>query len=149
MVFLVAMSNNARDEALDGERHAYDVTLLTRTLDASIARAEAALGRFVLDEDVKTSGNIYYQPVAARRAADQPARALLARRARRSAQRVDELQQLYQQARRGIRARRPRRPSPGSGAGGTSYYYAAAPVADRPGAAQACSAKSPTPSGPR
>ena len=30
MVFLVAMSNNARDSALDGERHAYDVTLLSR-----------------------------------------------------------------------------------------------------------------------
>ena len=44
MVFLVAMSNNARDEALDGERHAYDVTLLTRSLDASISRSEAALG---------------------------------------------------------------------------------------------------------
>ena len=60
MVFLVAMSNNARDDALDGERHAYDVTLLTRSLDASISRSEAALGRFVLDEQVKTSGNIYY-----------------------------------------------------------------------------------------
>ena len=60
MVFLVAMSNNARDEALDGERHAYDVTLLTRSLDISISRSEAALGRFVLDEQVKTSGNIYY-----------------------------------------------------------------------------------------
>ena len=60
MVFLVAMSNNARDDALRAERHAYDVTLLTRTLDASISRSEAALGRFVLDEKVETSGNIYY-----------------------------------------------------------------------------------------
>ena len=54
------MSNQARDRALEGERHAYDVTLLTRTVDASISRSEAALGRFVLDEEVETSGNIYY-----------------------------------------------------------------------------------------
>jgi len=60
MVVLVAMSNHQRDEALDGERHAYDVNLLTRSVDASIANAEAALGRFVLDEDVTSSGNIYY-----------------------------------------------------------------------------------------
>ena len=60
MVFLVAISNNARDEALEGERRAYDVTLLTRTVDASIARSEAALGRFVLDEDERGSGSIYY-----------------------------------------------------------------------------------------
>ena len=60
MVFLVALSNQARDRALDGERHAYDVNLLTRAVDSSIARAEAALGRFVLDEDERHSGNIYY-----------------------------------------------------------------------------------------
>ncbi len=60
MVFLVAVSNSARDGALDDERHAYDVTLLTRSLDASIARSEAGLGRFVLDEKEQTSGNIYY-----------------------------------------------------------------------------------------
>ena len=58
MVVLVAITNTARDRALQAERHAYDVTLLTRTLDASMARSEAALGRFVLDEQVETSGNI-------------------------------------------------------------------------------------------
>ena len=56
MVVLVAISNQARDRALEGERHAYDVSLLTRSVDASIARAEAALGRFVLDEDEERSG---------------------------------------------------------------------------------------------
>src|SRR5690349_3856801 len=60
MVVLVAMSNQTRDKALEGERHAYDVNLLTRSVDASIARAEAGLGRFVLDEDEDISGNIYY-----------------------------------------------------------------------------------------
>ena len=43
LVFLVAMSNNARDTALEGERHSYDVTLLSRTVDATISRSEAAL----------------------------------------------------------------------------------------------------------
>ena len=60
MVFLVAMSNRAREEALTSERHAYDVNLLTRGVDATLVRAEAALGTFVLDEDAKTTGNIYY-----------------------------------------------------------------------------------------
>ncbi|HET9335406.1 MAG TPA: ATP-binding protein [Sphingomicrobium sp.] len=60
MVVLVAMTNTARDEALQAERHAYDVTLLTRTMDSSIARAEAAVGRYALDEDAATSGSRYY-----------------------------------------------------------------------------------------
>jgi signal transduction histidine kinase/CheY-like chemotaxis protein len=59
LVFLVAVSNRQRDEALDLERRAYDVTLLTRSIDANVSRSEAALGRFALDEDVKTSGNTY------------------------------------------------------------------------------------------
>ncbi|HXG80541.1 MAG TPA: hypothetical protein VNJ05_01945, partial [Sphingomicrobium sp.] len=60
MVVLVAMTNNARDEALAAERHAYDIALLTRTADASIARADAAVGRYALDEDASTSGSRYY-----------------------------------------------------------------------------------------
>jgi signal transduction histidine kinase len=60
MVVLVAITNSARDEALKAERHAYDVTLLTRTMDTSIARAEAAVGRYALDEDIRSSGSRYY-----------------------------------------------------------------------------------------
>ena len=60
MVFLVAMSNSDRDSAIQLERHSYDVNLLARSVDASISRSEAALGRFALDEDTQTSGNIYY-----------------------------------------------------------------------------------------
>ena len=60
MVVLVAMSNHARDNALDSERHAYDVNLLTRGVDASLVRAEAALGIFVLDEDERGTGNVFY-----------------------------------------------------------------------------------------
>jgi signal transduction histidine kinase/ActR/RegA family two-component response regulator len=59
LLFMVDASNTARDEALASERHSYDVMLLTRTADGSIARAEAALGRYVLDEQPRT-GTIYY-----------------------------------------------------------------------------------------
>ncbi len=60
LVVLVTLASNARDQALQGERHAYDVTLLSRTVDATISRSEAALGRYVLDEKTESSGNIYY-----------------------------------------------------------------------------------------
>ena len=124
LVFLVAMSNTAREDALKGERHAYDVTLLTRTLDASISRSEAALGRFVLDENVKTSGNIYSgQWRLAEQQIDELERLLRSTPAQR--ERVARLQQLYRQ--RGEEfALAARATVTGRGAGGTSYYYAAA-----------------------
>src|SRR4051794_20037960 len=59
LLFLVNSSNTARDAALQSEQHSYDVMLLTRTVDGSIARAEAALGRYVMDERQET-GTIYY-----------------------------------------------------------------------------------------
>ena len=122
MVFLVAMSSRARDEAIASERHDYDVTLLTRTLDASIARAEAALGRFVLDEDVRGSGNIYYsQWRLAGQQLKQLDRLVAADPDQRA--RVDQLEQLYQQrgeefalAARATVAKR----------GGTGYFFSAA-----------------------
>jgi len=94
MVFLVALSSRSRDEASAAERHAYDVTLLTRTLDASIARSEAALGRFVLDENNRGSGNIYYSQW---RLAGQQIRQLdrLVASDPAQRQRVDELQTLF------------------------------------------------------
>jgi signal transduction histidine kinase/ActR/RegA family two-component response regulator len=58
-VFLVKFANDAREQALTAERHAYDVALVVRNVSSNVARSEAALARFVLDEDVKTSGNIY------------------------------------------------------------------------------------------
>jgi len=59
LMLMVTSSNEVRDRALASERHSYDVMLLTRTVDGTIARAEAALGRYVLDEDVATSGSVY------------------------------------------------------------------------------------------
>lgn len=123
MVFLVALSNQARDRALDLERRAYDVTLLTRTLDATISRSEAALGRFVLDESVETSGNIYYSQwrlaghqirQLRRLVADDPDQR----------QRLEELRQLY--AQRGDElAAAARAAAARQGTGGTALYYAA------------------------
>jgi signal transduction histidine kinase len=59
MVFLVAFANDARERALSAERHSYDVALVVRNVSSNMSRAEAALARFVLDEDQKTSGAIY------------------------------------------------------------------------------------------
>lgn len=59
MVFLVAYANDERESALSAERRSYDVGLTVRNVSTNISRAEAALARFVLDEDVRTSGNIY------------------------------------------------------------------------------------------
>jgi len=59
MIFLVKFANDARERALSAERHTYEVALVVRNVSANVSRAEAALARFVLDEDVKGSGNIY------------------------------------------------------------------------------------------
>src|SRR5919112_1912945 len=59
MVFLVKFTNDAREQALDAERHSYEVALVVRNVSSNVSKAEAALARFVLDEDVKRSGNIY------------------------------------------------------------------------------------------
>ena len=122
VVVFLALSSRARDEAIASERHTYDVTLLTRSLDSSIARAEAALGRFVLDEQVETSGNIYYsQWRLAGRQLGQLERLVAADPEQR--RRVDQLEELYQErgeefalAARATVAKR----------GGTGYFYGAA-----------------------
>src|SRR5947209_15284864 len=59
MVFAVKFANDARERALSSERHAYEVALVVRNVSANVSRAQSALARFVLDEDVRTSGNIY------------------------------------------------------------------------------------------
>jgi signal transduction histidine kinase/ActR/RegA family two-component response regulator len=59
LVFAVKFANDAREQALASERHAYEVALIVRNVSANISKAEAALARFTLDEDPKTSGNIY------------------------------------------------------------------------------------------
>jgi signal transduction histidine kinase/ActR/RegA family two-component response regulator len=93
LLFMVDASNDARDQALASERHSYDVMLLTRTVDASIARAEAALGRYVLDEKRET-GTIYYNEwLAAAQQIDELQRLVGDNRQQRA--RVDQLRRLY------------------------------------------------------
>lgn len=123
LVYLVASSNTQRDMALTQERRAYDVTLLTRSIDASISRAEAGLGQFALDEDVRGSGNIYYSYWRlAGRQMEQLKKLVRADPAQ--VRRVEDLQALYDtlgtkfdQAARVITAQQ--------GDYGISYYYAA------------------------
>ena len=122
VVVFLAMSSRARDEAVAAERHTYDVTLLTRTLDSSIARAEAALGRFVLDENVEGSGNIYYSQWRLAGTQLQQLNRLVAGDPEQR-RRVGQLAQLYQRrgdefalAARATVAKR----------GGTGYFYGAA-----------------------
>ena len=123
MVVLVAISNQARDTALETERHAYDVNLLTRNVDATLLRSQSALGTFVLDEQARTSGNIYYSQW--RLAGEQIAQLdRLVTHDDAQSRRVDQLEKLY--AKRGtefdIAARSV------SGKNGTTainfYYYA-------------------------
>jgi len=59
LIFLVQSSIAARDAALTRTRHSYDVVLLTNEVAGSMARAEATLGRFVIDGDRRT-GTKYY-----------------------------------------------------------------------------------------
>ena len=49
LIFMITWSNRARDEAIGWERRSAEITILTRNIDATIARSEAALGRYVLD----------------------------------------------------------------------------------------------------
>ncbi|MDB5678311.1 ATP-binding protein [Sphingomonas bacterium] len=53
LVILQSNANTQRDHALQLQSHSYDVMILTRTLSGTIARAEAALGRYVISGDEK------------------------------------------------------------------------------------------------
>lgn len=59
VVMMVDRTNTARDRALAQEQRSYDIMMLTRSLDASLARSEAALGRYVVNADRRT-GTVYY-----------------------------------------------------------------------------------------
>ena len=123
MVFLVAFSNGARERALEAERRAYNVALVVRSVDSSMSRSEAALGRFVLDEEVRTSGNIYYSQwrLAGRQIGELQR---LVRNSPDQRRRVAELQQLYS-TRNAELALAARAAAAKQGQGGTSYYYLA------------------------
>ena len=94
LVFMVTLSNRARDEAIAWERHTYEVMWLTRTVDASVARSESTLARFVLDEDPKTGLAYYEEWRRAGRYITQLAR--MVRQNPEQQKRVGELRELYQ-----------------------------------------------------
>ena len=58
LVYLVAATNDERDAAAERERTSFEVIMLTRNIERSIARSEAALGRFVINSD-RALGTVY------------------------------------------------------------------------------------------
>src|SRR5438876_6253314 len=94
MVILVKFANDARERALSAERHTYEVALVVRNVNSNVSGAEAALARFVLDEDVKTSGNIYASDWRSAGIQIDQLSALM-RNSPEQLQRVAELRQLY------------------------------------------------------
>ncbi|HEY0112646.1 MAG TPA: ATP-binding protein [Allosphingosinicella sp.] len=123
LMLMVTQSNRAREQALAFERHSYDVMLLTRTVDGSIARAEAALGRYVLDEQATTARLYSAEWQQAGRLIEELRR--LVRQEPQQQARVEALRKLFDQRGRelvpaALAARA------GKGSGGLSLFYQAA-----------------------
>ncbi|MBV8686639.1 MAG: response regulator [Alphaproteobacteria bacterium] len=102
LMIMVASSNAARDRALAQERHSYDVMLLTRTVDGTLARAEATLGRYVMDEQPKTGTAYYNEWVLAGQQMAQLRR--LVGDTREQLGRVEQLRSLYERRDRELAA---------------------------------------------
>jgi len=122
LLLMVSQSNAARDAALASERHSYDVMLLTRTVDGTVARAESALSRYVMDEEPDT-GTLYYNEwVLAGQQIEQLRRLVSDTPVQRA--RVDALANLY--AERGKQlAPAAAAAAQGKGTGGIPLYYQA------------------------
>ena len=58
LILTLAGANRQRDRALQAQTHSYDVMILARTLAGTIARSEAALGRYVISGD-RHLGQVY------------------------------------------------------------------------------------------
>ncbi len=59
IILTLSGANRARDQALKRQSHSYDVMILARTLDGTIARSEASLGRYVISGD-RQIGRLYF-----------------------------------------------------------------------------------------
>jgi len=59
LIVMITWSNRARDAAIGWERRSAEITILTRNIDATIARSEAALGRYVIDWRRQTATAYY------------------------------------------------------------------------------------------
>jgi len=124
MIFLVKFANDARERALAAERHTYEISLVVRNVSANISRAEAALARFVLDEEVKGSGNIYASDWQLAGYQIDQLRGMV-RGSPEQLRRVDELKRLYQK--RGDELSLAARAAlERQGDAGISYFYQAA-----------------------
>src|SRR5215213_9714281 len=124
MIFLVKFANDARERALAAERHTYEVALVVRNVSANVSRAEAALARFVLDEDVKGSGNIYASNWQLAGYQIDQLRTLM-RSSPEQLRRVDELRELYRK-RNAELSLAARAALAKQGDAGISYFYQAA-----------------------
>src|SRR6476619_2625389 len=122
MVFLVKFANDARENALTAERQANQVSLIVRNVSANVARAEAALARFVLDEKIDPNGNLY---VSAWRDAGYQIHQLkeLERNNREQEERVATVEQLYDKRGKEL-ALAARAALAKQGDTGISYFYA-------------------------
>jgi signal transduction histidine kinase/ActR/RegA family two-component response regulator len=124
MVFAVKFADDARERALAAERQASQVALLVRNVSANVSRADAALARFTLDEDVKGSGNVYASAWQLAGYQIDQLKALEKRNPEQLA-RVREAQSLYQQH-GGELALAARAALARQGDTGISYFYASA-----------------------
>ncbi|MDR6789417.1 signal transduction histidine kinase/CheY-like chemotaxis protein [Sphingomonas sp. BE138] len=59
LVVTLAEVNAQRDRALASQRHSYDVMILARIVQGTVAHAEASLGRYVISGDQQL-GQVYY-----------------------------------------------------------------------------------------
>ena len=122
LIAMVTVTNRNRDEALAWERHTYDVMLMTRTADATLARSEAALGRYVLNED-PTTGSFYYREWrAAGRQIGELKR--LVRRDPAQRARTEELTSLYEQRGQEL-SRAATAAAAKQGSGGVNWFFQA------------------------
>jgi signal transduction histidine kinase/ActR/RegA family two-component response regulator len=121
LLVLATIANGNREEALAQERHTQNVVLASRIVDATIARAEATLGRFVLDED-RSTGALFSsewrraqrQIEGLRRLVDKPDQR----------RRVAELKALYDKRSEELRPAVTQTVA-GEGSGGVDYFYQA------------------------
>lgn len=60
LVITLGEANRQRDRALAAQRHSYDVMILARTLQGTIGRSEASLGRYVVSGDQQL-GRLYFE----------------------------------------------------------------------------------------
>jgi signal transduction histidine kinase/ActR/RegA family two-component response regulator len=93
LIFFVTLTNRDRESALALERNTYEVMQLARAVDNSISRAEASMGRYVLDETQASATQFYNEWRIAARQIQQLGQLVAADRAQ--TEHVRELQRLF------------------------------------------------------